>query len=38
VRGGNSDGPTIELENVLHIRRKLAVIDKLLREKTVTVD
>jgi hypothetical protein len=38
VRGGGQDGPTIELENVLHIRRKLAVIDKLLREKTVSVD
>jgi hypothetical protein len=38
IRSGGPGGPTIVLENVLHIRRKLAVIDKLLREKAVTVD
>ena len=38
IRSGGHNGPRIELKNVLHIRRKLAVIDKLLREKAVTVD
>jgi hypothetical protein len=38
IRSGGQNSPTIELKNVLHIRRKLAVIDKLLREKAVTVD
>lgn len=37
IRSGGSNSPTIELKNVLHIRRKLVVIDKLLREKSVTV-
>jgi hypothetical protein len=32
-----ASSPTIELKNVLHIRRKLAVIDRMLREKTVTM-
>jgi hypothetical protein len=34
---GGHNSPTIELKNVLQIRRKLIVIDKLLREKAVTV-
>ncbi|MDB5309341.1 MAG: hypothetical protein JWO38_3543 [Gemmataceae bacterium] len=38
IRSGGHNTPTIELKNVLHIRRKMAVIDKLLREKAVTVD
>jgi hypothetical protein len=38
VRGGGADGPTVELENVLHIRRKLKVVERMLREKAVTVD
>lgn len=38
VRSGGQNGPPIKLKNVLHIRRKLAVINKLLREKGVTVD
>jgi hypothetical protein len=38
VRGGGQDGPTIELENVLNIRRKLKFIEQMLREKAVTVD
>jgi len=37
VRVGGAGGPTIEMDNVLRIGRKLAVIDKLLREKAVTV-
>jgi len=32
-----ASSPTIELKNVLQIRRKLAVIDRMLREKTVTM-
>jgi hypothetical protein len=38
IRSGGPGGPTIVVENVLRIRRKLAVIDRLLREKAVTVD
>jgi hypothetical protein len=38
VRAGGRNGVAIELKNVLHIRRKLAVINRLLREKAVTVD
>ena len=38
IRVGGSNGPTIEMDNVLWIGRKMAVIDKLLREKAVTVD
>lgn len=37
VRVGGPGGPTIEMDNVLRIGRKLAVIDRLLREKAVTV-
>ena len=37
IRSGGPNSPAIELKNVLHIGRKLAVIDKLLREKAVTV-
>jgi hypothetical protein len=38
IRSGGQTSPTIELKNVLRIGRKLAVIDRLLREKAVTVD
>lgn len=38
IRVGGPGGPTIEMDNVLRIGRKMAVIDRLLREKTVTVD
>jgi len=38
IRSGGRNSPAIELKNVLYIRRKLVVIDKLLREKAVTVD
>jgi hypothetical protein len=38
IRSGGQNSPTIELKNVLRIGRKLAVIDRLLREKAVTVD
>lgn len=38
IRAGGRNGLAIELKNVLHIRRKLALINKLLREKTVTVN
>jgi hypothetical protein len=37
IRSGGPNSPAIELKNVLHIQRKLAVINKLLREKAVTV-
>ena len=37
IRAGGRGGLAIELKNVLHIRRKLVVIDRLLREKAVTV-
>jgi hypothetical protein len=37
IRSGGQTSPRIELKNVLMIRNKLAVIDKLLREKAVTV-
>jgi hypothetical protein len=36
VRAGHG-GRAIHLENVLNIRRKMAVIDRMLREKAVTV-
>jgi hypothetical protein len=38
VRAGGRSGLAIELRNVLNIHRKLAVIDRMLREKTVNVD
>jgi hypothetical protein len=38
IRVGGQNGPTIEMNNVLWIGRKMAVIDKLLRQKAVTVD
>jgi hypothetical protein len=38
IGSGGRNSPTIELKNVLNIRRKLMVIDKLLREKAVTVN
>jgi hypothetical protein len=38
IRAGGHGGQAIELENVLHIGRKMAVIDRMLREKAVTVD
>jgi hypothetical protein len=34
---GGHNSPAIELKNVLRIQQKLAVIDKLLREKAVSV-
>ncbi len=37
IRSGGPNSPAIELKNVLRIHRKLAVIDRLLREKAVTV-
>jgi hypothetical protein len=38
VRAGGRSGLAIELKNVLNIHRKLVVIDRMLREKTVAVD
>lgn len=38
IRSSIHTTPAIELKNVLHIHWKLAVIDKLLREKSVTVN
>ena len=37
IRVGGTNGPTIEMDNVLWIGRKMAVIDRMLREKAVTV-
>jgi hypothetical protein len=37
IRVGGRSGLAVELKNVLNIRRKLVVIDRLLREKAVTV-
>jgi hypothetical protein len=37
ISSNGHSSPTIELKNVLRIRRKLAVVDKLLREKAITV-
>jgi hypothetical protein len=37
VRAGTHGGRAIYLDNVLNIRRKMAVIDRMLREKAVTV-
>ncbi|QJW95195.1 hypothetical protein [Frigoriglobus tundricola] len=37
IRSGGPNSPAIELKNVVRIRRKLAVIDRMLREKAVTV-
>ena len=38
IRTGGIGGSTIELENVLNIRRKLVIIDRMLKEKAVTVE
>jgi hypothetical protein len=38
IRTGGVGGATIELENVLNIRRKLVIIDRMLKEKAVTVE
>ncbi len=38
IQVGGPGGPTIEMNNVLWIGRKMVVIDKMLREKAVTVD
>jgi hypothetical protein len=37
IRSGGPNSPAIELKNVLRIKQKLAVIDRMLREKAVTV-
>lgn len=37
IRSGGHNMPSIELKNVLNIGKKLAVIDRMLREKAVTV-
>ncbi len=37
IRLGGPNSPAIELKNVLRIRQKLAVVDRMLREKAVTV-
>ena len=38
IRAGGHGGKEIELENVLNIGRKMAVIERMLREKAVTAD
>jgi len=38
IRTGGSHGQTIELENVLNINAKLGYIDKMLKEKAITVE
>jgi hypothetical protein len=37
IRSGGPNSPAIELKNVVRIRSKLTVIDRMLREKAVTV-
>jgi hypothetical protein len=37
IRSGGANSPSIELKNVVQIHRKLQVVDKLLREKAVTM-
>ena len=38
IRAGGPNGQTIELENVIGINRKLGLIQRLVKEKAVTVD
>ena len=38
IRVGGSDGQSIELENVIGIGRKLVLIDRLLKEKAITIE
>ena len=38
VRTGGQNGQTIELENVVNVSRKLAVINQMIKEKAVTVE
>ncbi len=38
IRMGGPNGPTIELENVLFINSKLGLIQRLVKEKAITVD
>jgi hypothetical protein len=38
IRVGGPNGPTIELENVIGINRKLGLIQRLVKEKAITVD
>jgi hypothetical protein len=37
ILSAGPNSPAIELKNVLRIKQKLAVIDRMLREKSVTV-
>jgi hypothetical protein len=38
IRNAGTSGGTIEIENVLNVHRKLAVINLMLKEKVITVD
>jgi hypothetical protein len=38
IRMGGTNGPTIELENVININSKLGLIQRLVKEKAITVD
>jgi hypothetical protein len=38
IQVGGQNGATIEMNNVLWIARKIIVIDRMLREKAVSVD
>jgi hypothetical protein len=38
IRVGGPNGPTIELENVININGKLALIQRLVKEKAITID
>lgn len=38
VRTGGPNGPTIELENVINVGRKLTVIDRMIKEKVISVE
>lgn len=38
IRAGGANGHAIELENVVNISKKLVVVDKMLKEKAITVE
>jgi hypothetical protein len=38
IRMGGPNGPTIELENVININSKLGLVQRLVKEKAITVD
>ena len=38
IRTGGPNGPTVEIENVLNVGRKLTVIDRMIKEKVIVVE